>query len=59
MSFWGSFLALGVVWESIFELWGCILEALGLIFEDLLVPGGLNDCKWPQVAKKGRFFTKR
>ena len=26
-------------WVDFVVLWGCVLEALGLIFEDFLVPG--------------------
>ena len=34
---------------------GLIFEALGFIFDVLLVPGWPNGREWPQVSKKGAF----
>ena len=46
--------------------WGCILKALGLLFEALrfifdvfLVPRWPNGHEWPQVSKKGAFFHEK
>ena len=38
---------------------GSIFEALGFIFDVLLVPGWPNGREWPQVSKKGAFFYEK
>ena len=44
---------------GVFRRHRLIFEALGFIFDVLLVPGWPNGREWPQVSKKGTFFYEK